>query len=205
MNMVAKNLRKLRNRKGLSQERMAQDLHVTRQAISNWETGKTQPDIDTLIRISSILEVELEELIYGERPKNEFESGKTQRGIRACILLSVSVVLFFIRVLATPYLTKYLYTPLSRNIHVYYDCLLYGLIGVALFSLLSVWKDVRIRNQRKRRLLLAIGVCILVLYYVLTNTALSASAFAHWIIPMLLNFKVLFVIPLLLIYLALTP
>ena len=54
----------------LTQEELAEKLSVTRQAISNYETGKTQPDIETLNKIASILEVSVEELIYGYKRTN---------------------------------------------------------------------------------------------------------------------------------------
>ncbi|ENZ42874.1 hypothetical protein HMPREF1089_02238 [Enterocloster bolteae 90B3] len=38
-NTVGKNIVKLRKEQGMSQEQLAQKLHVTRQAVSNWETG----------------------------------------------------------------------------------------------------------------------------------------------------------------------
>lgn len=58
----------------LTQEELAEKLSVTRQAISNYETGKTQPDIETLIKIASILEVSVEELIYGYKRTNVFNN-----------------------------------------------------------------------------------------------------------------------------------
>lgn len=67
--MVGKNIKKFRQSQNMSQEELAERLNVTRQAISNWETGKTQPDIDTLHNISMILGVTIEELIYGTERK----------------------------------------------------------------------------------------------------------------------------------------
>ena len=46
---------------------MANRLNVTRQAISNWKTEKTSPDIETLHKISQVLEVSVEEIIYGSK------------------------------------------------------------------------------------------------------------------------------------------
>ena len=68
--MVGKNIKKFRENKKLTQDDMAEMLNVTRQAISNWETEKTQPDIDTLQKIAQVLEVSVEEIIYGT--KREF-------------------------------------------------------------------------------------------------------------------------------------
>lgn len=67
MNNVGTNIRKFREAKGATQENMAEALNMTRQAVSNWECGKTEPDIDTLHRISQYLGVSIEELIYGEK------------------------------------------------------------------------------------------------------------------------------------------
>lgn len=67
--MVGKNIKKFRENKKLTQDELAEKLNVTRQAVSNWETEKTQPDIDTLQKIAQILEVSVEELIYGTERK----------------------------------------------------------------------------------------------------------------------------------------
>lgn len=65
--MVGENIKRFREEKNISQSEIAEKLSVTRQAVSNWETGKTEPDIDTLHKIADILGVSIEELIYGER------------------------------------------------------------------------------------------------------------------------------------------
>ncbi|MBN1855674.1 MAG: helix-turn-helix transcriptional regulator [Dehalococcoidia bacterium] len=64
MNTVGKNIQHFRKRHGLSQEDMATELHVTRQAVSNWETGKAFPDIDMLKRIATFIEVSVNDIIY---------------------------------------------------------------------------------------------------------------------------------------------
>ena len=69
--MVGKSIKKYREEKKLTQDDLAEKLSVTRQAVSNWECGKTQPDIETLHKISEALEVSVEELIYGEKRKIE--------------------------------------------------------------------------------------------------------------------------------------
>lgn len=63
--MIAENIRHFREEKGISQAELAEGLNVTRQAVSNWECGKTEPDIETLHKISDILGITVEELIYG--------------------------------------------------------------------------------------------------------------------------------------------
>lgn len=69
MSQIGSRIKSMRNEKGLTQEQLAVRLHVTRQAVSNWETGKTQPDIETLGSIADALGISFQELLYGESKK----------------------------------------------------------------------------------------------------------------------------------------
>ncbi|MBQ2915366.1 MAG: helix-turn-helix transcriptional regulator [Clostridia bacterium] len=66
MSEVSNSIKKLRQEKKLSQEELAEKLYVTRQAVSNWENGKTQPDIDTITKLANIFDVSVERIIYGK-------------------------------------------------------------------------------------------------------------------------------------------
>ncbi len=76
MNEVAKSIKNLRKEKKLTQDQLAEQLHVTRQAVSNWENGKTQPDIDTLKQIAEFFDVSIERIIYGKEKKRFYFSVK---------------------------------------------------------------------------------------------------------------------------------
>ena len=54
---------KLRERRGLSQQEVAEQLNVTRQAVSRWERGETTPNVDTLKQISRLMDVSLNTLL----------------------------------------------------------------------------------------------------------------------------------------------
>ncbi len=88
---VGRNLAAERKKCKLSQEELAVKLHVTRQTISNWESGKSQPDIEMLKQLSVSLSVPVETLIYGkERPKHD--RARIQNGIGSfCFHLSIAV------------------------------------------------------------------------------------------------------------------
>lgn len=51
-----------RKKRGWSQERLAQELNISRQAISKWETGQAYPDLETVICLSSIFNISIDEL-----------------------------------------------------------------------------------------------------------------------------------------------
>ena len=65
---VGERLRTARERSGLTQEALAEQLHVTRQTISNWEGGKSLPDIESLKALAAALNVSIEQLIYEQPP-----------------------------------------------------------------------------------------------------------------------------------------
>lgn len=60
-------LRNLREKNNLTQEQLAERVQVTRQAISRWETGETQPNTDTLILLSRIFDVSINTLLGSPR------------------------------------------------------------------------------------------------------------------------------------------
>lgn len=55
-------LRKLRDNKNLSQSDVARQLHITRQAISAWENGKSQPDKEILMQLCNLYNTSMDEL-----------------------------------------------------------------------------------------------------------------------------------------------
>ena len=63
---VSTQIKKYRNDMKLSQEELAEKVYVSRQTISNWETGKNYPDIHSLLLLSSIFNVSLDRLIKGD-------------------------------------------------------------------------------------------------------------------------------------------
>ena len=60
-------LLELRSRHGLSQDALAEKLHVTRQAVSRWENGETVPNIDTLKVLSKLYDVSINTLLGSPR------------------------------------------------------------------------------------------------------------------------------------------
>ena len=62
-NVFGRKLRELRLEKGLSQQKLGEELGFCNQTISFWESGSREPDLDTLLQIAHYFEVTLEELL----------------------------------------------------------------------------------------------------------------------------------------------
>lgn len=73
-----KQLQTLRKSKGLSQEKLAEILGISRQAVAKWEVGQSYPDIAKLIALSEFFNVSIDELVndYEENCHLRIESNK---------------------------------------------------------------------------------------------------------------------------------
>lgn len=67
-------LKKLRNEKNMTQEQLAEKFGVSRRSVSRWEGGYNLLDIDILMEMSDFYEVDLKELLNGERKNGQMEN-----------------------------------------------------------------------------------------------------------------------------------
>ena len=61
--IISKMLKEKRSEYELTQEQLSEKIFVSRKTISNWETGKTTPDIDSLIRLADLFNLSLDNLL----------------------------------------------------------------------------------------------------------------------------------------------
>ena len=61
--MLSDNIRKYRKLNRMSQDELAEKLEVTRQSISLWETGQTQPSLDNIVALAKLFGVSVEDLL----------------------------------------------------------------------------------------------------------------------------------------------
>ena len=66
-NALGEVIRRYRKQKGMTQDALAQELNVTAQSVSKWETGQSMPDIGLLLPLSKALGVGVNELLGGDR------------------------------------------------------------------------------------------------------------------------------------------
>ncbi|MFQ9013850.1 MAG: helix-turn-helix domain-containing protein [Lacrimispora saccharolytica] len=77
---IGKFLKCLRKDKGLTQEQLAEHFCVSSRTVSRWENGNNMPDVDILIGLADFYEVDIRELIDGER-KNENMDKETKETV----------------------------------------------------------------------------------------------------------------------------
>ena len=95
LSSLAKNLSALRRANGLSQERAAEAVGVTRQALAKWEAGETTPDILHSDKLAELYGVSLDDLLHYEQkpggfpppPRGKHVFGVVQMGERGQIVI----------------------------------------------------------------------------------------------------------------------
>lgn len=63
---IGNQIRERRARLGLSQDELAQKLYVSRVTISHWETGKTLPDVQSMLLLANLFDTTIDELVRGD-------------------------------------------------------------------------------------------------------------------------------------------
>lgn len=174
--MVGRNCKRLRQRAGLTQDALAERLHVTRQAVSAWETGKNQPDAQTLAALAEALGADIRELIYGPGAVEEGYARFQRRYVVCTVLCSVLVITWLVmEVTLEPYLDRLRMETFTILPGLVYLLVLPPLgflaMGCLIPAFASLWADMRVRSVRARRMVLAVGLLALA-YYLLWMTGI---------------------------------
>ena len=98
---IGKKLKNARIEAGLTQEKAAEKIDVSRQTISNWENEKSYPDIISVIALSDLYSVSLDELLKGDQKMAEHleESTnvvKSNKKLTGAILLNIILMILLI-------------------------------------------------------------------------------------------------------------
>lgn len=100
---IGSKIKNARNEAGYTQERAAEALNVSRQTISNWENGKSYPDIVSVIKMSDLYSVSLEHLLKEEKDmKNNYmeyleestNKVKSNNQLMKAVLIAVTLFIY---------------------------------------------------------------------------------------------------------------
>lgn len=124
MNRIAQSLKEKRAEKKLTQQELADLLHVSRSTISNWETGRNYPDLDTLIKISDLLDISLDIMLKEENGMVNEIMEEVKNGAKRKWLLRLIVPLFLI----TLFISIYSVVQNVSSVHNYFFPMKTGIV-----------------------------------------------------------------------------
>ncbi len=164
MNAVSKNIKKLRLQKNFTQEEMAEKLFVTRQTVSNWENGKSQPDIDTLISIADILNTDTTVLIYGMPESTDRKKDRIRLMIFTGALLIVGAGAYFLDHYAVGELQRYYNNAPFMLSRMFFLPLFWFFLGIVVIQCLDFWGIIKPINAKFRKAVRIAALSIVLLY-----------------------------------------
>lgn len=91
---IGEQINNLRKKNNLSQDEFANLFHISRQTVSNWETGKSYPDLEMIVKISDYFQISLDDLLKRdscEVDKNDFQGKKKKRYLLWLVMLLLMI------------------------------------------------------------------------------------------------------------------
>ncbi len=165
MTGVGKNIKTLRTQKGISQDELAEKLFVSRQTVSNYETGKTQPDIQMLIKISEALGTETSYIIYGVPSDVERRKQYKKLAVKIIILIIFIILFLFLNKYAVYMRNRYYDPSITIFLSSMYSPLLFVFLAFVFMQACSIFlgaKPIKVTNQKKIYYIL---IALLAIYF----------------------------------------
>lgn len=97
---IEKKLKDARANAGLTQEQVAEKIMVSRQTISNWENGKSLPDIISIMNLSDLYQISIDELLKGDkRMKEKLEKDANVAKGNKRIILTTAIIFIVVAII----------------------------------------------------------------------------------------------------------
>ena len=151
---LGEKLLKLRKKKGLSQEEVADILHVTRQTVSKWETDQSMPDFDKVVPICNLYEISTEELFHDEvstpreveevRIENTTTTTYQNYNRKKALFTTVAVMLYILSVVVIIFFSTVLHSPIVGV------CVFFIVIAIATGLLIYIEMTKPLTNEKKK-------------------------------------------------------
>ena len=160
---ISKCIKEARQKNNISQESLAEQLGVSRQTISSWETGKSYPDIVSVIKMSDIFNISLDKMLKEDKKlvNNMQEKMDTVKSNKSIIFTILFAIIFFGGI----YLIQtFVDIPKIDNLYLNIGVLIAFIVGVLtyLFSNVYVGKFLNQKTSNKSILKTIIVMLVIV-------------------------------------------
>lgn len=188
---LADRIQRLRKAKGISQEELADQIGVSRQAVSKWESGQSSPDLEKVILLSEFFDVATDYLLKGMEPLPK-ENPKSKDKPDANLFSMVGTALNFMGVIVAAMVWHEEQVATATAIGLIFlviGCMVYG-IGMILsddvtkprakqrFFFINIWTVTFIPLSVACNMLLGIG--LIAPYPLMVNPPIGFAAF--WVV-----------------------
>ena len=130
-NQLGENIAKYRKEKGLSQEKVAEHMGVSRQAVTKWESNVSKPSSENLIKLAKLFDVSVDDLLDHMETKTESDKTTVTTSRSAWLLIGCSVILLISYVIISNLLNMFssgtlicmfvICFPMQMFLHIYFS------------------------------------------------------------------------------------
>lgn len=177
---IGKNIRLLRMQKGMTQDELAEKLFVSRQTVSNYETGRSQPDIDTLLRIAEALDVGAQAILYGTADTLEQLAAKKRAIAASFAVAGLAIVYHLLTQVRKAFVPRYLLGGLFYPLLLLLRPALFLLAGWTVMQLVSVLTKARPLRTRWAKGVFWGVTAFLIMYCVLVLPMCGWAIWSDW-------------------------
>ncbi len=181
MRDIGKNIKDLRLKANLTQEELAEKLFVTRQTVSNYENGKSRPDVDMIVKIGEVLEADANTVIFGIPAEIDRKRKYCRAIILTAVLVAIGVLMAWLYQLTKFHRNQ---TYLLLPFHLVVDIGLPGLWTLAgwwLMEMMALVMDFKTWNHACVRYLRAGVLVVLAIVLIILSTNLVFYAIGDYL------------------------
>ena len=186
MNRIGKNIKKARSEKGYTQEQLAQKLCVTRNTISNYETGHSNPDIEMLQMLAEALETDPNTLIYGEKKEQSTDQSWRKEILKRVIWLAIAGGFLLIESCLTSYGKQLVSDTMMGIGWIYWPQLVlqpiaYAIIGSQIMALILQVYGKEIPKNRWTKVIFWVLIAIAFAWIIAVSAEWIRYEYAQWV------------------------
>ncbi|MDE6713448.1 MAG: helix-turn-helix domain-containing protein [Lachnospiraceae bacterium] len=179
-------LKNLRKEKELTQEQLAEHFNVSNRTISRWETGSNMPDLSLLIELADFYDVEIREIINGERKSEKMNQeeketmtlvadyAENERNILLKRLRNFSIVGLVAMIVLVVLTRSNIHLPVVDYIRGVSFGLAFSALLVAIFYSTGVLANIK-KDQARRRRMKIIAIVAIVIGVLLLGASIYVS------------------------------
>ncbi|MDE6687431.1 MAG: helix-turn-helix domain-containing protein [Lachnospiraceae bacterium] len=179
-------LKNLRKEKELTQEQLAEHFNVSNRTISRWETGSNMPDLSLLIELADFYDVEIREIINGERKSEKMNQeeketmtlvadyAENERNILLKRLRNFSIVGLVAMLVLLVLMVSNIHLPVVDYIRGVSFGLAFAALLVAIFYSTGVLANIK-KDQARRRRMKIIAIVAIVIGVLLLGASIYVS------------------------------
>ena len=185
-------LKELRKEKGLTQEQLAEQMSVSSRTVSRWENGNNMPDISLLVELAEFYDVDIREIIDGERERKsedmnkdiketlvkvaEYTDAEKEKMLKTLLVNIIMACVGFLAISIMMTVNNMHPEPVFGETLYFLPVLGFGIMLSSIITILQI-RGSMTKNRLKKMRMIGIPICIAIMIGCIVAVTLLISSF----------------------------